>query len=62
MSRITEEILRIVKKLHMTLDDLILETELVESEESYLDELVEDASDWVSDEYGFCNYGIQVEE
>lgn len=36
MSRITEEILRIVKKLHMTHDDLILETELVESEESYL--------------------------
>lgn len=26
------------------------------------DELLEDASDWVSDEYGFCNYGIQVEE
>ena len=36
MSRITEEILRIVKKLHMTHDVLILETELVESEESYL--------------------------
>lgn len=36
MSRITEEILRIVKELHMTYDDLILETELVESEESYL--------------------------
>lgn len=26
------------------------------------DELIEDTSDWVSDEYGFCNYGIQVEE
>lgn len=36
MNKITEEILMIVKDFHMTHDDLILEAELVESEESYL--------------------------
>ena len=54
-----------------TLASLPTEVELPEkfNKENYTDEdgyhedeLVEDASDWVSDEYGFCNYGIQVEE
>ena len=36
MNKITEEILMIAKDLHMTHTDLILETELVENEESYL--------------------------
>ena len=54
-----------------TLASLPTEVELPEkfNKENYTDEdgyhedeLVEDASDWASDEYGFCNYGIQVEE
>lgn len=36
MNKITVEILRIAKKLHMTHDDLVLDAELVEDEGSYL--------------------------